>query len=47
MLNPLKVFPYGCDGDYTSRCHSCPQLGFPLIAMQRYKEFLKCPNFLF
>ena len=44
MLNLFNVFPYGCDGDYTSRCHSCPQLGFSLncdAKVQRNSEFTK------
>ncbi len=26
MLKSRWMFPYGCDGDYTSKCYLCPQL---------------------
>lgn len=45
MLNPVKTFTYEYDGEYTPRCHPCPQLGFFLIALQRYKEYLGKPNY--
>lgn len=30
VLNPVKTFTYEYDGEYTPRCHPCPQLSFSL-----------------
>ena len=47
MLNDVKVFPYGYDGDYTSKCHPCLQLrvAFPLNCSAKVRRKFGICNF--